>query len=161
MNLSDHPHPSYILICPEREWSHHWDVAAGGDRCRPFQQFSLSWQLYSLICGFQTAGIYLPGVCFVPQQIFSLKWCFCFMLRETVYPSLESGWKWHKYSNSSHKLSSACSFFCFWPSSDRKSTFSTGEDVKLNVGANTSFIQQHDSETQHEVGCKHFSSVNL
>ena len=84
-----------------------------------------------------------------------------YVLRDRVYSSLESGQKWHKYSNSSHKLSSACSLFCFWPSSDRRSIFSTGQDFKLNVGANTSFIQQKDPETGHEVGWKHFSCVNI
>lgn len=84
-----------------------------------------------------------------------------YIVRDCVYSSLESGWKWHKYSNSSHKPSSACSFFCFWPSSDGRSIFSTGQDLKLNAGANTSFIQQKDPETGHEVGYKHFSCISI
>lgn len=84
-----------------------------------------------------------------------------YVVRDRVYSSLGSGWRWHNYSNSSHKLSSACSFFCFWPSSDRRSIFSTGQDFKLNVGANKSFIQQKDPETGRDVGCKQFSFINM
>lgn len=39
--------------------------------------------------------------------------------------------------------------------------FRTGQDFKLSLGANTSLIQQKDAETGHEVGCEHFSCVDL
>lgn len=109
----------------------------------------------------QTTGIDLSGVCFVSQQIFPSQVMLLFyVVRGRVYSSLESGWKWHNSSNSSDKPSSACSFYYFWPSSGR-SVFRTGQDFKLCVGANTSFIQKKNPETEHEVGWKHFSCINM
>lgn len=101
-------------------------------------------------------GLFCISADFLSQVMFLFD-----VVRDRVYSSLESGWKRHKYSNSSHKLSSACSFSCFWPSSDGRSIFSTGWDFELNVGANTSFVQQKDPETGREVGCQCFTCINL
>lgn len=39
--------------------------------------------------------------------------------------------------------------------------FRTGQDFQLCGGADTSFIQKENPETEHEVGCRHFSCIIL
>lgn len=90
-----------------------------------------------------------------PSQVMLL----FYVVRDHVYSSLESGWKWHRCSNSSHKPSSACSFFCFWPSSG---LFGIGQDSQLPEGAVIHLLfRRKYPETEHEVGCKHFSCIEL
>lgn len=91
-----------------------------------------------------------------PSQVMLL----FYVVRDHVYSSLESGWKWHKFSNSSRKPSSARCFSCFWPSGGRRSVFRIGQDSQLHEGANASFIQRKIPRNRARGGCKHFSYIN-